>query len=93
VLQDVLIGNGLFLQRLSEICCFAASQLLMLAKSVISSANKIQEENADDEIMKIKWPEDSLEKARIIRSKAQSMSESLEAVSNSFITGKLLLNI
>lgn len=73
--------------RLSEICCFAASQLLMLAKSVISSANKSQEENAEEEIMKIKWPEDSLEKARIIRSKAQLMTESLDAVSNSFITG------
>ncbi|KAJ8450830.1 hypothetical protein Cgig2_032455 [Carnegiea gigantea] len=73
--------------RLSEMCCFAASQLLMLAKSVIASANKSQEENAEEEIMKIKWPEDSLEKARIIRSKAQLMTESLDAVSNSFITG------
>lgn len=72
--------------RLSEIGCFAASQLLMLAKSVISSVNKSQEENAAD-IVKVNWAEDSLEKARIIRSRAQSMTESLEAVSNSFITG------
>ncbi|XP_021738494.1 uncharacterized protein LOC110704991 [Chenopodium quinoa] len=73
--------------RLSEICCFAMTQLLMLGKSMISSASKNQEENADENMIKIEWPEDSLEKAKIIRSKAQSMIESMEAVSNSFITG------
>uniref|UniRef100_A0A803LE07 DUF7798 domain-containing protein n=2 Tax=Chenopodium quinoa TaxID=63459 RepID=A0A803LE07_CHEQI len=73
--------------RLSEICCFAMSQLLMLGKSMISSANKNQEINADEDRIKIQWPEDSLEKAKIIRSKAQSMIESMEAVSKSFITG------
>ncbi|KAL2927559.1 Sensor protein CutS [Bienertia sinuspersici] len=73
--------------RLSEICCFAVSQLLMLGKSIISNASKDLEENADEAIVKIEWPEDSLEKAKIIRSKAQSMAESMEAVSNSFITG------
>ncbi|KAL2925396.1 Sensor protein CutS [Bienertia sinuspersici] len=73
--------------RLSEICCFAVSQLLIVGKSIISNASKDLEENADEAIVKIEWPEDSLEKAKIIRSKAQSMAESMEAVSNSFITG------
>ncbi|XP_021855081.2 uncharacterized protein [Spinacia oleracea] len=73
--------------RLSEICCFAVSQLLLLGKSMISVANKNQEENVDENMIKIDWPEDSLEKAKIIRSKAQSITESMEAVSNSFITG------
>lgn len=70
-------------------CCSAVSQLLMLGKSIISGANKTQEEGADDDddMFNIKWPEDSVEKAKIIRSKAQSMTGYLEAVSNSFITG------
>lgn len=59
----------------------------MLGKSVISSANNPQ--NEDEEVdMKIDWPEDSILKAKIIRAKAQSMAEDLEAVSNSFVTGK-----
>ncbi|KAK1300531.1 hypothetical protein QJS10_CPB13g00183 [Acorus calamus] len=73
--------------RLSELCCFAVSQLLMLGKSVISSANKSQNEDTEEESLKITWPEDSVLKARIIRSKAQSMSGDVEAVSNGFITG------
>lgn len=67
-------------------CCSAVSQLLILGKSVISSASKIQED-ADADLMNIDWPEDSVEKAKIIRSKAQSMTGYVEAVSNSFITG------
>ncbi|XP_062177837.1 uncharacterized protein LOC133882647 [Alnus glutinosa] len=70
--------------RLSEMCCFAVSQLLMLGKSIISNANKVQDEDADENI---DWPEDSIEKAKIIRAKAQSMTGYVEAVSNSFITG------
>lgn len=73
--------------RLSEICCFAVSQLLMLGKSMISNVSKNQEEKADQNMIRIEWPEDSLEKAIVIRSKAQAMKESLEAISNSFITG------
>lgn len=73
--------------RLSEMCCFAVSQLLMLGKSVISNSNKAQEEDVDEEIVKIDWPEDSVEKAKILRTKAQSMTGTVEAVSNSFITG------
>ncbi|XP_077233151.1 BAT2 domain protein [Tasmannia lanceolata] len=73
--------------RLSELCCFAVSQLLMLGKSVTSSANKSQNEDEEDDTLKIDWPEDSLLKAKIIRAKAQSMSGDVEAVSNSFITG------
>jgi hypothetical protein len=65
-------------------CCFAVSQLLMLGKSIISNANKVQDEDADENI---DWPEDSIEKAKIIRAKAQSMTGYVEAVSNSFITG------
>ncbi|KAL8143538.1 hypothetical protein V2J09_016570 [Rumex salicifolius] len=67
--------------KLSEICCFGTSQLLMLGKSIIANANKTPEE------MNVEWPENSIEKAKIIRTKAQSMAGSLESVSNSFITG------
>jgi hypothetical protein len=70
-------------------CCFAVSQLLMLGKSIISNANKVQDEDADEDIVNIEWPEDSVEKAKIIRTKAQSMTGYVEAVSNSFITGWL----
>lgn len=68
-------------------CCFAISQLLMLGKSIISSTNKVQDEDADTDILNIDWPEDSVEKAKIIRTKAQSMTGFVEAVSSSFITG------
>ena len=70
-------------------CCSAVSQLLILGKSIISGANKAQEEgaDADDDLLSIDWPEDSVEKAKIIRSKAQTMTGYLEAVSNSFVTG------
>ena len=77
------------LQRLSEMCCFAVSQLLMLGKSILSNAGKVQDEDADEDIANIDWPEDSVEKAKIIRSKAQSMTGYVEAISNSFITGWL----
>ncbi|XP_010263783.1 PREDICTED: uncharacterized protein LOC104601963 [Nelumbo nucifera] len=73
--------------RLSELCCFAVSQLLILGKSVISNSNKAQSEDPDQETMNIDWPEDSVEKSRIIRFKAQSMIGDVEAVSDSFITG------
>ncbi|KAJ4964921.1 hypothetical protein NE237_016770 [Protea cynaroides] len=73
--------------RLSELCCFAVSQLLMLGKSVISNSNKVQSEDADSETLKIDWPDDSLAKAKIIRLHAQSMTGDVEAVSESFITG------
>lgn len=70
-------------------CCFAVSQLLMLGKSILSNASKVQDEVADEDIATIDWPEDSVEKAKIIRTKAQSMTGYVEAVSNSFITGWL----
>lgn len=70
-------------------CCFAVSQLLMLGKSILSNASKVQDEDADEDIANIDWPEDSVEKAKIIRTKAQSMTGYVEAVSNSFITGWL----
>ncbi|KAK4562956.1 hypothetical protein RGQ29_005438 [Quercus rubra] len=47
----------------------------------------VHDEDADEDIANIDWPEDSVEKAKIIRSKAQSMTGYVEAVSNSFITG------
>lgn len=77
------------LQRLSELCCSAVSQLLMLGKSIISNANKVQAEDMDADLGSIDWPEDSVEKAKIIRSKAQAMTGYVEAVSSSFITGWL----
>lgn len=75
------------LQRLSEMSSLAVSQLLMYGKSIISNANKVQEEGVDKDIMKIDWPEDSVEKAKIIRREAQSMAGYVEGVCNSFITG------
>ncbi|KAK9164348.1 hypothetical protein Syun_005250 [Stephania yunnanensis] len=72
--------------RLSELCCFSVSQLLMLGKSIISTSNKADIEKEQD-FVKVEWPEDSVAKAKIIRSKAQSMVGYVEAVSNSFITG------
>lgn len=82
---DSLHSEGV--HGLSEMCCFAVTQLLMLGKSIISNANRVQDPNADLEIEKTDWPEDSVEKAKIIRIKAQRMSGIVEAVSNSFITG------
>ncbi|KAM1891256.1 hypothetical protein EV1_034277 [Malus domestica] len=73
--------------RLSELCCSAVSQLLILGKSIISSANKTQVEDVDVDLENIDWPEDSVEKAKIIRSKAQAMTGYVEAVSSSFVTG------
>lgn len=80
----------LYMQRLSEICCSAVSQLLMLAKSVISNANKAQDEDVDEDMLHMDWPEDSIEKAKIIRTRAQSMTGNVEAVCNSFITGTFI---
>ncbi|KAI3830363.1 hypothetical protein MKX03_033475 [Papaver bracteatum] len=73
--------------RLSELCCSAVTQLFMLGKSIISSASKAQNEETEQEDIKIEWPEDSVERAKLIRSKAQSMAGDVELVSNSFITG------
>ncbi|KAL8097029.1 hypothetical protein AgCh_030207 [Apium graveolens] len=85
---DSLHSEGV--HRLSEMCCSAVSQLLMIGKSVISHANKAQDNDADD-IMKIDWPEDSIEKAKIIRIRVQAMTGKVEEVSNSFITGTNIL--
>ncbi|KAG7640924.1 hypothetical protein ISN44_As02g009680 [Arabidopsis suecica] len=71
--------------RLSEMCCFAVTHLLILGKSMISHANKVQDE--DTEALKIEWAEDPTEKAKLIRGKAETMAGYVEAVSNSFITG------
>lgn len=93
--KDLLTSHRLFLytQRLSELCCFAASQLVMLGKSIISTANKAVDQDADAEIVKMDWPEDSIERAKIIRAKACSMTGCVEAVSSSFITGRFVSNI
>ncbi|KAL9324828.1 hypothetical protein ACSQ67_005473 [Phaseolus vulgaris] len=72
--------------RLSEMCCFAVSQLLVFGKSIISHANKIEDDDDDDKA-NIEWPEDVTAKANIIRVNAQTMIGYVEAVSNSFITG------
>ncbi|KAF9611377.1 hypothetical protein IFM89_032046 [Coptis chinensis] len=73
--------------RLSELCCFAVSQLLILGKSITSSASQPQNEDEEQDVMKVDWPEDSIEKAKIIRSKAHIMAGDVEAVSNSFVMG------
>ncbi|KAJ6315873.1 hypothetical protein OIU78_019197 [Salix suchowensis] len=46
--------------RLSEMCCSAMSQLLMLGKSVIFNCNKARQEETDGDIVDIDWPEDFL---------------------------------
>lgn len=76
-------------QRLSELSCFAVTQLLMLGKSIISNANKVADQDVKEESWKIDWPEDSIERANVIRAKAQSMIRCVEAVSSSFVTCKL----
>ncbi|CAL0318609.1 unnamed protein product [Lupinus luteus] len=73
--------------RLSEMCCFAVSQLLTFGKSIISGANKTEDEETDENRVNIEWPEDVSAKAKIIRTHAQTMIGYVEAVSNSFITG------
>ncbi|KAF5191459.1 Bat2 domain protein [Thalictrum thalictroides] len=73
--------------RLSELCCFAVSQLLTLGKSIISNASKAQTEEEEQDIVIVDWPEDSIAKAKVIRLKAQLMAGDVEAVSNSFIMG------
>ncbi|XP_071691764.1 uncharacterized protein [Rutidosis leptorrhynchoides] len=83
---DSLHSEGV--HRLSEMCCIAVSQLLILGKSVIQYANKPQDAVDDDEdIVKLDWPEDCIEKAKTIRMKTQLMTEYLEAVAVSFVTG------
>ncbi|GFQ03850.1 hypothetical protein PHJA_002528800 [Phtheirospermum japonicum] len=81
---DALHSEGV--HRLSEMCCFAVTQILILGKSITSNANKVEDEEIE-ETLKIDWPVDPVEKAKIIRSKAQSMTGNMEAVFNSFITG------
>ncbi|XP_019226240.1 PREDICTED: protein FAM114A2-like isoform X2 [Nicotiana attenuata] len=81
---DTLHSEGV--HRLSELCCFAVTQLLMLGESVISNANKVADQDVKEETGKIVWPEDSIERANVIRAKAQSMTRCVEAVSSSFIT-------
>ncbi|KAF7840887.1 uncharacterized protein G2W53_003185 [Senna tora] len=73
--------------RISEMCCFAVSQLLIFGKSIISTANNTEDEDTEEEWVKIEWPEDVVAKAKIIRVNAQTMTGYVEAISNSFITG------
>ncbi|KAM0012903.1 hypothetical protein Hdeb2414_s0047g00748861 [Helianthus debilis subsp. tardiflorus] len=85
---DSLHSEGV--HRLSEMCCIAVSQLLNLGKSVIHNANKAQDAAAaddDEDILNIDWPADSIEKAKTMRMKTQSMTGYLEAVAISFVTG------
>lgn len=58
----------------------------MLGKYLICSANGAKDEN-DVDLMKIEWPEDIVGKAKIIRTKAESMTGYAESISQSFITG------
>ncbi|MCI37227.1 protein FAM114A2-like, partial [Trifolium medium] len=54
-------------------CCFAVSQLLTFGKSIISLANKTEDEEVDDDKVNIEWPEDVSAKAKIIRINVQTM--------------------
>ena len=69
------------------LCCFAVSQLLIFGKSIISTANKAKNEDGDEQSVNIEWPEDVVEKAKMIRVNVQTMIGYVESVSNSFITG------
>ncbi|XP_010548036.1 PREDICTED: uncharacterized protein LOC104819592 [Tarenaya hassleriana] len=80
---DSLHSEGV--HRLSEMCCFAVTHLLIVGKSIISLANKVEDE--DSEALKIEWPEDPTEKAKMIRGKTESMTGYVEAIADSFITG------
>ncbi|KAL2477216.1 hypothetical protein Fot_46230 [Forsythia ovata] len=82
---DSLHSEGV--HRLSEMCCCAVTQLLMLGKSIISHANRVQDQEIYEETVKIDCPEDSVERVKIIRMQALSMTGNLESVFNSFITG------
>ncbi|KFK33316.1 hypothetical protein AALP_AA6G359300 [Arabis alpina] len=66
-------------------CTTTITHLVILGKSIISHANKVQDE--DTEALRIEWPEDPTEKGKLIRGKVESMVGYVEAVSNSFITG------
>ncbi|KAI8015389.1 hypothetical protein LOK49_LG05G01871 [Camellia lanceoleosa] len=54
---DSLHSEGF--HRLSEMSCFAVSQLLMLGQSIISNANKVRDEDLDVHMLNIDWLEDS----------------------------------
>lgn len=82
---DTLHSEGVHM--LSELCCFAVTQLLVLGKSIISDANKVVDQDVKEETAKIDLPENSIERANIIRAKAQSMTRCVRAVSSSFVTG------
>lgn len=73
--------------RLSELCCLGISELFLLGKSVLSTSPKAQNDKIMEDSLKIEWPDDCILKAKIIRSKAQAMTDDIEAVSNSFTTG------
>ncbi|KAK6778020.1 hypothetical protein RDI58_024738 [Solanum bulbocastanum] len=83
---DTLHSEGV--HRLSELCCFAVTQLLVLGKSIISDANNVMDQDVKEETEKIHWPEDSIERSNVILAKAQSMTRCVQAISSSFVTGK-----
>ncbi|KAH7373071.1 hypothetical protein KP509_17G035700 [Ceratopteris richardii] len=70
------------IHKLSELCAAGILQLLYLGKSVLMPTSE-EAENPND----ISWPEDCLEKAKLIRAQVQSISGDIEAISNSFVTG------
>ncbi|XP_047332066.1 uncharacterized protein LOC124935692 [Impatiens glandulifera] len=82
---DALHSEGI--HRLSEICSYAVSQLLTLGKSIISNSSNIQEEDDGINTLNIEWPEDSAEKAMIVRTRAILATKNVESLCSSFITG------
>ncbi|XP_076926079.1 uncharacterized protein LOC143589118, partial [Bidens hawaiensis] len=62
---DPIYSEGI--HRLSEMCCIALSQLLILGKSVTHNENKAQDPADDMDIVKIEWPKDFMEKAKTMR--------------------------
>ncbi|CAM6100255.1 unnamed protein product [Calypogeia fissa] len=81
---DAIKAEGV--HRLSELCAVCISHLVILAKSVLTTST--EEADKTNRVAKeVEWPQDSLGKAALIRSRARAMAGDIEAVSDSFITG------
>jgi len=58
----------------------------------MSTSPKTQSDKVMEDSLKIEWPDDYILKAKFFRSKAEAMTDDIEAVSNSFITGMQILH-
>eukprot|EP00249_Psilotum_nudum_P011297 c23085_g1_i2 orf=385-1920(-) len=70
------------IHRLSELCALGVSHLLSLGKSLLANSHQ-----AEESVTAIDWPADCIERAKLIRARAQAIANDIEAISDSFITG------